>query len=299
MLPNTNERLVDSFKAALTFVANEFKMLSRPTQFRLGEGRFVVLDLGTIATGTGVYADRIAAVSYMLARSVLTKGYYLTDDLLTGAPALWRDWHTKRVELYRDAPKRLIYDEYHKTKNSPGVRDQAVIDLREGRKWGVGVQFLSQSFLDFDEEMLENATSVYILGIANDLAAERIAKRYGLSGEAIRKMKDGLYGPGRRGAPFLALYKMLDGSHEHYLLNVKTAYELWSDSTSPKDVSIRTRVSNQIGFVPACFALSQRFPDGSAQSEVSRLTNFNPNESPLDTIAKQVLQEFQKNAGMG
>jgi intracellular multiplication protein IcmB len=298
-LPNTDEKLVDSFKAALTFVAREFKILSKPTKFRLGQGRFVVLDLGNIATGTGAYADRVAAVTYMLARSVLTRGYYLTDDLVWGAPANWRDWHAARVQLYREAPKHLIYDEFHKTKNSPGVREQSIIDLREGRKWGVGIQFVSQSFLDFDEEMLENATSVIVLGIANQTAADRIASRYALSREAMKKMSDGLSGPTRRGAPFLALFKMRDGAHEHYLMNVKTAYEMWSDTTTPNDVSIRTRVAKQIGFVSACFALTRRFPSGSAEAEVKRLANFNASESPIDHIAKQTLQEHFKALEIG
>jgi intracellular multiplication protein IcmB len=297
LVPNSAEKLVDSFKAALTFVAGEFKMLSRPTRFRLGEGRLVVLDLGTIATGTGAYADRTAAISYMLARSVLTKGYYLTDDLLVGAPPIWRDWHVNRVQLYRDAPKRLVYDEFHKTKNSPGVRAQVITDLREGRKWNVGIQILSQSFLDFDEEMLENATSVYILGLTNDTAVARVATRYNLSSEAVTRLRDGLNGPTRRGAPFLAIYRMKDGSHEHYLFNVKTAYELWSDSTTPNDVSIRTRVAKQLGYVMACFALSRRFSSGSAESEVVRLSNFNPNESPLDVIATLVVEEQRRLIG--
>lgn len=291
---DTTERLVDMFRIALTSVATDFKILSRPTRFRLGQGRVVVLDLGSIVGGEGAAAEKKTAVMYMLARSVLTKDFYLTDDLLSKAPAIWAAWHTRRVRLYREAPKRLVYDEYHKTKSAEGVREQLIVDIREGRKWGVQVQVASQDIGDFDPRALANATSVFILGLGNDDAVRRVAEIYNLSVEAVRRLRENLNGPSRRGAPFLGIFSMKDGRHEHFLYNVKSAYELWSDSTSPNDVAVRNRVVAKIGYSTACLALARRFTAGTAKSAMERLIAEDPNMPVFETIADEIVASHLK-----
>lgn len=292
--PNTSESLVSMFRLSLSTVASEYRILSGTTRFRLGEGRVVVLDLGGILSGEGAAAAKMSSIMYMLARSVLTRGYYLTDDMLAKAPELWREWHTRRVRLYREAPKRLLMDEYHKTKNARGVRDQLITDIREGRKWGVAIQVLSQMISDFDREALELATSVYILGVGNAEAQERIRTMYNLSDAAVERLGQRLGGPTPRGAPFLVLHVTKQGRLESFLYNIKSPYELWADSTSPGAVAIRTRVAAVIGFPAACIELARRFPSGDSKNEEERLLRSNPNANVIAEITDEIIRIYEK-----
>ncbi len=43
------------------------------------------------------------------------------------------------------------------------MRDQVILDMREGRKWNVQIALISQSLDDFDPVMVEFGTSIFIM----------------------------------------------------------------------------------------------------------------------------------------
>ena len=64
------------------------------------------------------------------------------------------------LKVIMEEPKRMVFDEFHRTSKSPVVREQIVQDMREGRKWKIHISLASQSLKDFDPLMIEFATSI-------------------------------------------------------------------------------------------------------------------------------------------
>ena len=62
-----------------------------------------------------------------------------------------------------------------RTSKAQSVRDQVVVDMREGRKWKVQVALLSQSLEDFDAVMVEFATSIFIMDAGPQQAIDKSA----------------------------------------------------------------------------------------------------------------------------
>ena len=78
--------------------------------------------------------------------------------------------------------------------------------MREGRKWKVQVALLSQSLEDFDEIMVEFATSVFIMEAGPEQSVRKTAKTFGLSRTAEIALKNRVHGPREEGATFLAQF---------------------------------------------------------------------------------------------
>ncbi len=76
----TGESLINAFSRMMSGAVREYPILSRVTSFDIGDARVVSLDLDEVAKSGGDAADRQTAVMYMLARYVLARHYYLTEE---------------------------------------------------------------------------------------------------------------------------------------------------------------------------------------------------------------------------
>src|SRR3546814_5495083 len=70
--------------------------------------------------------------------SAIARDFFLDEDILRFVPENYRSYHRRRILDLREEPKRLVYDEFHRTQ-SRIVRQQVLIDIREGRKWGLQI----------------------------------------------------------------------------------------------------------------------------------------------------------------
>ena len=77
---------------------------------------------------------RQTAAFYLLARHALTRHWWVGEDSLADIPEPYRAWHAHRLRDIREAPKRLAFDEFHRTAGAPAVRAQVERDVREARK---------------------------------------------------------------------------------------------------------------------------------------------------------------------
>ena len=160
----------------ISSAVREYPIISGITQFDLGEAKIVSLDLDEVAKSGGDAANRQTAVMYMLARYVLAKNFYLTEEAVSDMTEIYRDFHKARILEIREDPKRLVYDEFHRTSHAKAVRDQVIVDMREGRKWKVQVSLLSQSLDDFDSVMVEFATSIFIMDAGPEASIQKRLK---------------------------------------------------------------------------------------------------------------------------
>lgn len=301
----TGEPLILAFSRMLSSAVREYPILSRVTSFDLGDARVVSLDLDEVAKTGGESADRQTAVMYMLSRYVMARHYYLTIENLGDMPELYRDHHRARILEIREDPKRIIYDEFHRTSKAKAVRDQVVVDMREGRKWKVQVALLSQSLDDFDAVMVDFATSIFIMDAGPTQSIEKSARIFGLSQTAQYALRTRVHGPRAGGGTFLAQFATKNGQNTQLLTNTLGPVELWAFSTTAEDVRIRNQLYEKIGPVMARRLLAMLYPGGTIQAVVEqRLGNLKEQGGTLDgkasgTIMQQlldeILEEYKKN----
>ncbi|KTC97374.1 protein IcmB (DotO) [Legionella geestiana] len=284
----TGESLINAFSRMISSAVREYPILSRISAFDIGDARVVSLDLDEVAKSGGDSADRQTAVMYMLARYVLARHYYLTEENLGDIPDQYREYHRERVAEIREDHKRIVYDEFHRTSRSSAVRDQVVTDMREGRKWRVQIALLSQSVDDFDPVMIDFATAIYVMDAGPSQAVEKTCSIFGLSETAKAALRQRVHGPKQGGATFLVQYATKMGINVQLLTLTLGPVELWAFSTTSEDATVRNMLYRNLGPAEARRVLASLFPNGSVAREL---------EARLAAMKEQVglIEEEQKN----
>ena len=277
----TGESLINSFSRMVSGAVREYPILSRVTAFDIGDARVVSLDLDEVAKSGGDAADRQTAVMYMLGRYVLARHYYLTEESMNNIPLQYQAYHKERISEIREDPKRIVYDEFHRTSKSSAVREQVIIDMREGRKWKVQIALLSQSVDDFDPIMIDFATSIYIMDAGPSQAIDKTTKIFGLSETAKTALRTRVHGPREGGATFLAQFATKTGISVQLLTLTLGPIELWAFSTTAEDAAVRNQLYQHLGPAEARRFLAVLFPNGSVTKEISERLNWLKEEGGL------------------
>lgn len=301
----TGEPLISAFSRMISGAVREYPILSRITAFDIGDARIVSLDLDEVAKSGGDAAERQTSVMYMLARYVLARHYYLTEDSLNNVPEQYQGYHKERISEIREDPKRIVYDEFHRTSKSAAVREQVITDMREGRKWKVQISLLSQSVDDFDSVMIEFATSVYIMDAGPSQAIEKTSKIFGLSETAKTALRTRVHGPREGGATFLAQFATKSGVNVQLLTLTLGPIELWAFSTTSEDVVVRNQLYRSIGPKEARRFLANLFPNGTVTKEISARLDSLKTEgvfieeegkaSVIDELIKDLLETYSRD----
>lgn len=305
----TGESLIDAFARMISAAIREYPILARVTRFDLGDARIVSLDLDEVAKTGGEAADRQTAVMYMLARYTLANHYYLTEESINDFPEKYQGYHRRRVSEIREDPKRIVFDEFHRTAKAQAVRDQVIVDMREGRKWKVQVALISQSVEDFDAVMIEFATSVYIMDAGPQQAINRTAEIFGLSDTAKTALATRVHGPREGGATFLAIFSTKQGVNTQLLTATIGPIELWAFSTTAEDVKLRNILYRRLAPSLARKLLAKLFPQGTATKlleerlqrvkESASFIGDVDSMSLVDELAEDILQAYSNNPEVG
>jgi intracellular multiplication protein IcmB len=301
----TGESLINAFSRMISGAVREYPILSRVTAFDIGDARVVSLDLDEVAKSGGDAADRQTGVMYMLARYILARHYYLTEECLSELPQQYLAYHKERVSEIREDPKRIVYDEFHRTSRSQAVRDQVLIDMREGRKWNVQISLLSQSVEDFDSVMIDFATCIYIMDAGPAQTIEKTAKIFGLSETAVNTLRTRVHGPREGGATFLAQYSTKLGVNVQLLTLTLGPIELWAFSTTAEDAFVRNELYRRLGPAEARRFLASLFPSGSVAKLIAERLNAMKNKgitnegdvkaSVADELIDEILDAYSRD----
>ncbi|KTC86349.1 type IV secretion protein IcmB [Legionella brunensis] len=288
----TGESLINAFSRMISGAVREYPILSRVTSFDIGDARVVSLDLDEVAKSGGDAADRQTSVMYMLARYVLARHYYLTEESLNNIPEQYQEYHKERVLEIREDPKRIVYDEFHRTSKSSAVRDQVIIDMREGRKWKVQIALLSQSVDDFDAIMIDFSTAIYVMDAGPSQAVEKTSQIFGLSNTAKTALRTRVHGPRMGGATFLVQYATKSGVNVQLLTLTLGPVELWAFSTTAEDATVRNQLYRHLGPAEARRLLANLFPNGSVAREIEvRLASMREQTGLIEEDAKASVVE--------
>lgn len=292
------ESVINAFERMITSSIREFPILASVTQFDIAGARVCSLDLMDVCPQGDESADRQTSIMYMLARHALVRNWWMGKEALPNIPEKYRPYHEMRLQEFSETPKRLCYDEFHRTSRSHSVRSQVIRDVREGRKRGVQIVLTSQLLEDFSKDMVDLATGVWVLGTAiSDQAVDNVADVFGLSKTARNIIRYKLTGPKSIGAPALFVLGTTEGRYEQYLYNTLGPIELWALSTSAEDVAIRNRLYEKIGAGRARLMLAAAYPGGSARSEIRRRVLAKSEEGQargamISAIIEDIVQEL-------
>ncbi len=301
----TGESLINAFSRMISSAVREYSILSRITSFDIGDAHVVSLDLDEVAKSGGDAADRQTAVMYMLARYVLARHFYLTEESLTNIPEQYHEYHKNRIAEIREDPKRIVYDEFHRTAKSTAVRDQVLIDMREGRKWKVQIALLSQSVEDFDPIMIDFSTAIYVMDAGPAQTIEKTSQIFGLSNTAKIALRNRVHGPRQGGATFLVQYATKKGVNVQLLTLTLGPIELWAFSTTAEDAVVRNQLYRHLGPAEARRLLATLFPNGSVAKEIEvRLSSMKAEEglikeedknSVIEQLVSDILNAYSKD----
>ena len=293
------ETVTQAFTRMLTALSGEWPLMFAPTAFDVGGARLAAIDLAEVAPQGSAEADRQSAAFYLLARHALTRHWWIGEDAVVSIPEPYREWHRERLRDIREAPKRLCYDEFHRTAGAPAVRAQVERDVREARKLRVRLALASQRLEDFGGALAELANRYWILGAGGKAREEEtLSALFSLSDTLSAAVRYRLTGPGKDGAPALLIATGQGGRFEQLLVNTPGPVELWALTTSPADVALRRRLYARLAPDVARRALARAFPEGSAKGrierELARVETADPGcaaseEAVLDRLADEVV----------
>jgi len=299
----TGENLINAFARMISAAVREYPILSQATVFDLGEARVVSLDLDEVAKSGGEAANRQTAVMYMLARYMLARNFYLNEESIPDVPKAYRSYHEAHIAEIKDDQKRLVFDEFHRTAKTRAVRDQVIVDMREGRKWKVQVALISQSLEDFDPIMIEFATAIFIMDAGPEQAVRNTSQVFGLSETAQYALRNQVHGPREGGATFLAQFATKEGMNTQLLTATLGPIELWAFTTTAEDSNIRNQLYRKIGPAATRQVLARMFPEGTAVKYVEKrlallkekggLIDEDIKLGVIDQVVQEVLAEYK------
>jgi intracellular multiplication protein IcmB len=302
---STGENLIDAVVRMLSSAIREYPVLSRYTKFDIGESRVVSFDLDVVAKSGGDAADRQTAVMYMLARYILGRDFYLNKEAVASLPDAYREFHEKRAAEIKEDQKRIVFDEFHRTSRAQAVRDQVIVDMREGRKWRVQVCVVSQDLKDFDDQIVKFATSTFIMDAGPEQAIEETSKCFGLTNTAKVALRQSVRGPREGGATFLGQFATKEGNHLQLLTLTLGPAELWAFSTTSEDVLLRNALYEAMGPVEARRVLANLFPQGSvtkvlqnklnAETQGTGMISDDDRKSVVSKLIEEVIAAHSEN----
>jgi intracellular multiplication protein IcmB len=301
----TGEPLINAFSRMISSAVREYPIISQTTKFDIGDAKVISLDLDEVAKSGGDAANRQTSVMYMLARYVLARNFFLTEENVSDMSENYRHYHEQRIAEIREDPKHIVFDEFHRTAKVQAMRDQVVQDMREGRKWGVQVTLISQSLDDFDDVMVEFSTSVFIMDAGPEQTVQKTAQVFGLSPTAVYALRTRVHGPREGGATFLAQFSTKEGINTQLLTNTLGPIELWAFSTTAVDVNIRNKLYRKLGPREARRVLANFFPSGSAAKLIeNRLADMRDRQAVIDdqtrvsamnSVVNDILKAYSAN----
>lgn len=264
-----SETLPEAFSRMIQSACREYKVLGGPTKFDIGESRVTILDLDEVAKAGGPAGEKQISVMYGLSIYMLARNFTLTMDNLRDFTEEYREYHYPRVQAVNKELKTLCCDEFHRTGQgfSTMLRERIKVFGREGRKWNIQVMLGSQRLADFDPEMIDMATAIYIMERPDEGLIQQYVDRFGLSETEQTALRDGVRGPRAGGATFFARMKTKEGYYNQLLRNPAGPLELWAGSTTAEDKVIREAVYLALGPKDGRMALALAYPGGSAKKE--------------------------------
>jgi intracellular multiplication protein IcmB len=312
--------MIPTFNRSLNEAIRTYHFLSKPSVIDFSDARVVSLDLDELARGGGPAGDRMVEVAYLTGMFAVTNDFYTDEESADEMPApanmllretvptdLYKEYHRKRFKATKGEPKRLCCDELWRIGKAEMVNLQLMNNVRIGRKYKVENIFASQFLKDFNKEMTEAATSIYIMAPPSPDEKEQIRQAFGIHSDAENEaIERGLRMP-RPGAGGVFLAKYQTSTWFASLLSATAGpIKYWASTTTVEDTEVRKRVYQRFGGKIARRILARTYPTGAKNEVEARqrnmkksMTEFNSMDDDAlasgiyDTIAGEIISTYE------
>lgn len=258
----TGQHITQFASRKISEAVKDYPIFGGPTKFDLGAARIVSLDLNDVALKGGAVQNRQTGIMYLLAMHVVAGKFSLQPEEVKYIPEKYRAYHAKEIKFIRETPKRLCMDEYHRAMHTQGVNNHLSTLVRESRKWRLGIALYSQEIFDFPEDIINFATSIYLLGTGTSQDyLNRLAKLYGLNDTARTNLRS-IGKPDERGALFFVIYATAKQQILQQLMLTLGPVALWAFTSTPDDVAVRNELMERLGSEAALPLLAAVYPKG-------------------------------------
>ncbi|HFE3443005.1 TPA: hypothetical protein ACF3I9_004472 [Klebsiella aerogenes] len=269
----SNESLIAYVSRKLVTATQKFPIFAGRTQFEISsETRIVSIDLAAVVGGKNPDGQLTTGIMYLIGLHLGCRNFFLSREiLLPVVPRIYEKYHLARISDIENEKKILAADEFHNTGKNPLVVSPFIKYGREGRKLGLRVLIATQYLKDVPEELLDAATTIYVMRGGSDSDEKILKEQFKVSDSTLRSLRRDCTGPTPNGSNFLALFKTKLGMIVQTLTNIASSHELWSFSTTLEDMSLRKRLNEELGRTASFKILTSKFPSGSAIKAVSKL----------------------------
>lgn len=247
--------LIETAFIMVNAALRDYPFLAMPTKWDIGLCRVVGIDLNDVR-GYGDSGKKQTALMYAFAQQAAARNYYLHPDILADCPEMYQDYHRERIKEIQSELKGLVYDEFHNTNGIEGIRKIVSVDIREGRKWNIMTVLSSQMVEDFDHDMVDLATGIFILRADNETVLRKCRDVFGLPESAIRALRNDVIRPGVG----LAIFSTKSGRNTQVFVNHLNPIKMWAFSSTAEDKMLRRYLYEAMPPAEARRLLAERFP---------------------------------------
>ena len=140
------------------------------------------------------------------------------------------------------------------------------MDIREGRKWRLGVILASQGASDFPDSLIKFTSGRFFLRAADAKDAKALQEKFGFNDSACELLATQCNGPTAQGTPFLCQLATTRGMFTQLMYLTISPIEAWSLTTTPDDAQLRDRVASVLGLREARARLGRAYPHSATQA---------------------------------
>lgn len=288
------ELLKDHAARLLMHAMDTFPIIAKPTRLDVEGANFMILDLNNVAKGETPREKKQAGIFYLLGRFIVTRGFYITEELMDVVPEKYKEYHAKRIPLIKAQPKLVIYDEFHRAGHLSSIVAQLLGEMREGRKWNLSIILATQLLGDISKEMLHLLSTIILM--SNSVGTEKDVvdkfRNFGLNGHLLKFFRNKCTGPdGARGTPILSFIKVKKKYLAQSFRFVISPYLYWVTTSDAADADFKEYVVTRLGALKGISVLSEVYPYG-VKGIVENLTENHEDQSVRDNPFEFIYKEL-------
>ena len=268
------DKIIEQSILRIQFFIKAYPPVNRVTNINIEKYSILIIDIEYIIK---LFSDsnRNISIIYMMARYISSKYFYIDNNIINTIKKMYHNYYIKKIKNIISSPKRIVFDEFHRTSNSVFVRKQIIQDMRESRKYNIQIALISQSLKDFDSTIVEFATSLFILSSGNSVVLNNLKNTFDLSNDEIKDINYYINGPLDNKIPFFAQFFTKYGKSSSVLYSTMIPEEIWSFNTNTEDVLIREEILKIVKDKNILFdILIKYFPSGTSRQNIQKKKNI-------------------------
>jgi intracellular multiplication protein IcmB len=298
----TQEQL-KAIAANITAAISDMPMINGMSDIEFDSVRILSFDCGDFAAASGDRGARQSALIYSLALFTGTQSYFYEPESIGNFDEMYHQYVEKLISECKEDYKRVNVDEFWRVKSMYGVLQIILMLFRVSRKFKISNHLASQNLSDYHEDLINSASGFIFLGKPKEAEIENIRKKVGLPDSAVNLLKSN--GFGTKKGEMLFIFDTDRGRFFQHLFLHMGKTELWANSSTNRDTTLRRLLAAEFGEQMAYRILVETFPNGNCEDAVKQINRergdsvdneeYQEQESSVVELAKMVIKKYRSS----